>query len=98
MLAVSCASCLPMKDLPAWGVATILAVKLLGYYIFRGANAQKDQFRWGDAQRLVPQPHVKRIPDAQQQPGCHRFLHVFAIVWFFVLTVLWRGELHGFPR
>jgi hypothetical protein len=28
-----------------FGVAAVLAVKLLGYYIFRGANGQKDTFR-----------------------------------------------------
>ena len=28
-------------------LAFILAVKLLGYYIFRGANGQKDAFRCG---------------------------------------------------
>jgi Delta14-sterol reductase len=32
-------------DLPLWGTAGIIALNLLGYVIFRGANWQKHQFR-----------------------------------------------------
>ena len=35
----------PMQDLTPTTVAIILCVKALGYYIFRGANGQKDAFR-----------------------------------------------------
>ena len=36
-----------MQNLSPPNLAFILAVKLLGYYIFRGANGQKDAFRCG---------------------------------------------------
>jgi hypothetical protein len=44
------------QELPLWGVLLILAVKLLGYYIFRGANNQvrlpgRAGGRWGRACR-----------------------------------------------
>ncbi|HYE33887.1 DUF1295 domain-containing protein [Methylocaldum sp.] len=32
-------------DLPAWGITAIVALNLLGYTIFRGANIQKHRFR-----------------------------------------------------
>lgn len=31
--------------LPWWAIVAIVVLKLAGYYIFRGANSQKDQFR-----------------------------------------------------
>ena len=31
--------------LPAWQVLAVAAVQLLGYYIFRSANSEKDAFR-----------------------------------------------------
>jgi len=33
------------QDLSTLGVVAVLAVQLLGYYMFRGANGQKDTFR-----------------------------------------------------
>jgi hypothetical protein len=32
-------------DLPGWGIAAIVALNLMGYAIFRGANSQKHRFR-----------------------------------------------------
>eukprot|EP00959_Pyramimonas_sp_CCMP1952_P314482 6583193-Pyramimonas_sp.AAC.1 len=32
-------------ELPAWFLAAIVALKVAGYVVFRGANGQKDQFR-----------------------------------------------------
>lgn len=32
-------------ELPAWAVVAIVALKLIGYTIFRGSNSQKDAFR-----------------------------------------------------
>lgn len=37
--------CLAHQHLSAAGFALVLTVKALGYYIFRGANSQKDLFR-----------------------------------------------------
>lgn len=34
-----------MQRLSLMGVALVLVIKALGYYIFRGANSQKDIFR-----------------------------------------------------
>ncbi|KAF5843005.1 sterol reductase, partial [Dunaliella salina] len=47
-------------DLSAAGVAAVLAVKLLGYYIFRGANGQKDTFRRNPDHPSVA--HLKTMP------------------------------------
>jgi delta14-sterol reductase len=35
------------KDLGIWGTAAVLAVNLIGYWIFRAANSEKDEFRKG---------------------------------------------------
>jgi hypothetical protein len=32
-------------ELPVWYLMAIVALKVLGYAIFRGSNGQKDQFR-----------------------------------------------------
>jgi len=32
-------------SLPAWQVVIIVLLQLLGYYIFRSSNSQKDAFR-----------------------------------------------------
>jgi len=32
-------------SLPLWQVLVIVAIQLLGYYIFRSSNSQKDAFR-----------------------------------------------------
>jgi hypothetical protein len=46
--------------LSAWGVAGILAVQLTGYYIFRGANSQKDAFRKNPSHPSVA--HLRSMP------------------------------------
>mmetsp|Transcript_2250 Transcript_2250/g.5764 ORF Transcript_2250/g.5764 Transcript_2250/m.5764 type:complete len:460 (-) Transcript_2250:927-2306(-) len=50
-------------DLSAAGVAAVLAVKLLGYFIFRGANGQKDTFRRNPDHPSVS--HLKTMPTAR---------------------------------
>ena len=32
-------------NIPVWGLIFIIGLKVLGYYVFRGSNLQKDQFR-----------------------------------------------------
>jgi len=51
------------QDLPVWGVALVLGVKALGYWVFRGANGQKDQFRRDPTHPSVA--HLKTLPTAR---------------------------------
>jgi protein-S-isoprenylcysteine O-methyltransferase Ste14 len=43
-------------DLPAWGIAAIVALNLCGYTIFRGANIQKHYFRRNPARPVWGRP------------------------------------------
>ncbi|CAG9467367.1 unnamed protein product [Pedinophyceae sp. YPF-701] len=51
-------------DLPTWGVCAIVALKVLGYVIFRGSNSQKDTFR-----RDPEHPSVAALQTLQTQRG-----------------------------
>lgn len=48
-------------------VALVIGVKALGYYIFRGANGQKDTFRSNPKDPKVA--HLKTLPTARQVPA-----------------------------
>lgn len=52
------------QDLSMWYVGVILATKLVGYYIFRSANNQKDTFR-----RDPSHPSVKHLKTLKTERG-----------------------------
>ena len=51
-------------SLPTWAVVVIVAIKLMGYMTFRGANGQKDLFR-----RDPDHPDVKHLQTLQTERG-----------------------------
>ena len=51
------------QDLSPLMVALVIGVKALGYYIFRGANGQKDTFRSNPDDPNVA--HLKTLPTAR---------------------------------
>lgn len=51
---------LSMQTLSPGMLAAVVAVKLLGYWIFRGANGQKDMFRSNPSDPRVS--HLKTMP------------------------------------
>jgi protein-S-isoprenylcysteine O-methyltransferase Ste14 len=50
--------------LPLWGIAAIVALNLVGYTIFRGANSQKHRFR-SDPEQPVWEPAPRYIQTAK---------------------------------
>jgi len=55
--------CNASQTLSTWGIAALLALKAVGYAIFRGSNSQKNQFRLDPAHPSVRQ--LQSLPTAR---------------------------------
>ncbi|XP_065183875.1 delta(14)-sterol reductase TM7SF2-like [Sycon ciliatum] len=51
------------EQLPTWAVAYLVGLNMLGFYIFRSANSQKDEFRRAPNSTAVS--HLYRIPTSR---------------------------------